>query len=256
MIGDLPPKFWLPPKPAIVRAASLELTKLAMPIMGTFAAASVNALRPKSPSNTLAISELAEVSNSSDLTTYNFTSYSFGDADADRVLIVACYLHHTSSARTANSMTVGGTSATEVIEQATAGGSSASIWIVELPTGTSGTISVTASGACQSCGIRALRVVGLSSTTAHDTATDTADPLDLGIDVPANGLVVAVGGSFGGGGSYTHSEIDEITDAIIESNQVWTVGYRAYAAAQTGLAVQLDHSTGTGTHTGVAASFS
>lgn len=40
-----PPKLWLPSKPAIIRAASLDDAKLAMPLMGTFAAASVRGFR-------------------------------------------------------------------------------------------------------------------------------------------------------------------------------------------------------------------
>lgn len=44
---DLPPKLWLPQKPAIVRAATLDDVKVAMPLMGTFAAASVRGLRAR-----------------------------------------------------------------------------------------------------------------------------------------------------------------------------------------------------------------
>lgn len=45
---DLPPhpKLWMPAKPAIIRAASLDDMKLAMPVMGTFAAAAARGLRP------------------------------------------------------------------------------------------------------------------------------------------------------------------------------------------------------------------
>lgn len=42
---DLPPKLWLPQKPAIIRAASLDDAKLAMPLLGTFAAASARGLK-------------------------------------------------------------------------------------------------------------------------------------------------------------------------------------------------------------------
>lgn len=45
MAIDLPPKLWLPQKPAIIRAASRDDLKLAMPLLGTFAAASVRGLK-------------------------------------------------------------------------------------------------------------------------------------------------------------------------------------------------------------------
>lgn len=45
MAFDLPPKLWLPQKPAIIRAASLDDVQRAMPLMGTFAAASARGLK-------------------------------------------------------------------------------------------------------------------------------------------------------------------------------------------------------------------
>lgn len=47
MAIDLPPipKLWTPQKPAIIRALSLDDAKLAMPLWGTFGAASARALR-------------------------------------------------------------------------------------------------------------------------------------------------------------------------------------------------------------------
>jgi hypothetical protein len=42
---DLPPKIWLPQKPAIIRAASMRDVEIAMPLTGTFAAAAVRGLR-------------------------------------------------------------------------------------------------------------------------------------------------------------------------------------------------------------------
>lgn len=43
---DVPPKLWLPPKPAIIRAAEGDELKLAMPLLGTGGAAAARGLRP------------------------------------------------------------------------------------------------------------------------------------------------------------------------------------------------------------------
>jgi hypothetical protein len=47
MFDALPPKLWMPPKPAVIRAASPDDVKRAMPLLGTFGAASAGGFRSK-----------------------------------------------------------------------------------------------------------------------------------------------------------------------------------------------------------------
>lgn len=59
MYSDQPPKLWTPPKPAIIRAASLDEVRRAMPVMTTFAAASAGALRKKGGGATSAVAGIS-----------------------------------------------------------------------------------------------------------------------------------------------------------------------------------------------------
>lgn len=131
----------------------------------------------------------------SDLTTYTFASQNLGAADPNRWIVVCVGGAH-NAARSISSVTVGGVSATKIVQ---AEGSTVfrhtSIWVAYVPTGTSGDIVVTWSGAIGRCGYSAYSLITASApTTAFDTQTDltlTSSYLSVSINRPAGGVIVA-----------------------------------------------------------------
>lgn len=131
----------------------------------------------------------------SDLTTYTFASQNLGAADPNRWIVVCVGGAH-SAARSISSVTVGGVSATKIVQ---AEGSTlyrhTSIWVAPVPTGTTGDIVVTWSGAIGRCGYSAYRLItGTAPTTAFNTQTDlslTSSDLSVSINRPAGGVIVA-----------------------------------------------------------------
>jgi len=99
---DLPPKLWLPLKPAIIRAASMKDVERAMPLMTTFAAASAGALRGKGPRGTAIVSPTQLQTATLAATTVTLSSLS--QPVPTGALIIACaYYSGTAAAFTDSS---------------------------------------------------------------------------------------------------------------------------------------------------------
>lgn len=145
---------------------------------------------------------LTFVTNTSDLTaqtTYTFTSQAFGAVDPNRQIILAIFGRNPSVGSSVISATIGGVSAALAFAGATGdnGAGISEIWVASVPTGTSGTVTVTFSGSCLRAGISIYRLVG---ATAHATAgagvTNANVPAQgVTITIPTGGATVAVSGS-------------------------------------------------------------
>lgn len=120
---------------------------------------------------------LQGTSSTSDLTTYTFSSQNTGTAAADRYIIVAIESRSATSGRTISTVTVGGESATQVVQQtnSTSGANVCGLYIVALPTGTSGDVVVTFSGGMARAAIQLYRADDLASATAVDTDNSVAN---------------------------------------------------------------------------------
>lgn len=137
---------------------------------------------------------LQKATDTSGQTTYSFTSQNLGTADLDRYIIVSVLARSSGTgARSISSCSIGGVSAeVAVLRQTIATNSNtAALIIAKVPTGTSGTISITFSGAMVRCGIAAYRAVGLITSTPFDTASSGASNPSFTYEVPANGVVIA-----------------------------------------------------------------
>lgn len=160
-----------------------------------------------------------------------FSSVSFGDEHADRVLLIHIHVHSGGSAITA--MTVGGDSATRLIDNG-----NTALFAIAKPTGTSGNIvaTVTSGGATTDASISVLRMVGFSSTASDtDKGLAGASNMTKPIDCPAGGIIVA--------GCYSDDQnginwtnVDVLTNYANDTNQkINSTAARVYASAQTNL---------------------
>lgn len=128
------------------------------------------------------------------VTTYTFSSMSFGAAAPSReIFVVAGALANAS--RTISSITVGGQNCTFT---SIGNLSKALVAWVPLPTGTSGDVVLTFSGAMLSCYIQLYRVVRLSvnsgivdSDEQNNTLAGDATQLEMTAQVPAGGFALS-----------------------------------------------------------------
>lgn len=102
------------------------------------------------------------------------------------------------------------------------------------------------------------RGVNLSSSTPYDTDVhgDDADPVNMSIDVPEGGFVIAGAISgVSGSGPITTTGVTENFDTTQQSNRRVVGGFASGLSAQTGRAIVFDASGGTAELAAVAASF-
>lgn len=127
--------------------------------------------------------------------TYTFAGRSFGAEDPTRRIV--CVLNwddSTTGATLNNSVTIGGIAATIHRQSSGAGLTGTAIVSALVPTGTTGTVAFTCSGAQDRAQLAIFRAVNETSSTPHDHDFDaavTSGLLTTAIDVPANGWVVA-----------------------------------------------------------------
>lgn len=148
--------------------------------------------------------------STADLTTYNFTDCAFGLAVPTRRIIVCVSAEGSTSS--VSSVSVAGISASLVVH---AGGTDSSdpncaIYVADVPTGSSGTVSVTfGSGKSRAC-IFLYRLTS-AQFSARSTASDTdnSNPVTASITPLSGGVVVALCAATFGSGAVSWSGLTE-----------------------------------------------
>lgn len=184
----------------------------------------------------LDFSYLQSAGDTANGSSYTFSSQNLGTADAARYIIVGIGARWGAAPTSVTSVTVGGVSATEVVQLGPAG-NVAAIYIAAVPTGTTGDVVVTLSDTMLRCVIHLYRVVNIASATASDTDSNAAATPTMSIDVPAGGFAVGVcmGGTTG---SFVWSGLTEDDDRQVEA-ATFGAASDEFVSAQTGLAVSV-----------------
>ena len=203
------------------------------------------------------ITVLAETTDGSSFT---YSSTSFGDAADDRyIVVVSSGSGTTSASKTLNSTTIGGVTATSLatIKPDSEPHYVENISIAAVPSGTSGDIVLAYSSAMSSAAIGVYRLTGIDSTV-HDTATALSNPASTTIDVPANGILI-MGASTLSNPTCTLVGVDEQYDQAREGDPgdyVHAGGFKFYDTVQSGLTISSTWAPGSGNkHLLAAASF-
>lgn len=198
------------------------------------------------------INYLGNMVDAADLTTYTFTGYNFGTAATGRVLVAVCV--GAAGNRTISSSTIGGVAGATQVEVVSATNGTAAIISAAVPTGTSGDISITWSGAQgrAACGLWSM--YGITSATAANTSSDgTAGSSTLSLSVQANDLLVV--GDYINTGSATPTGYNSDFEVNIEA-ATKIAGGRAYVTtAQNPRTVTIAYSGAPAVSAAVAAVF-
>ena len=170
--------------------------------------------------------------NASGLTNYSFTSTNLGTASPDRKIVVAVGVRHTT-ARTINTVTIAGVTATTLVELTGSGQQSCGLYIAAVPTGATGTIDVALSGAASRAGIGVWAVTGLDSTTPTFTGSTTnTTTTSTTIDVDEGGIIIAA--NYGvGSSSGTWTNLTEDYDLALTGPNSFSGASSSFATAQT-----------------------
>ncbi len=121
--------------------------------------------------------------DTSNATIYTFTGQPIGTADTARFVVVGVAMVGTA-ARTVSTLTIGGISASKLTAAGVQNGNTdLEFWGVVVPTGTTATVVMTASGACTRCAIFIWALTNYTGNPAPVVASDTT--LDQTIASPS-----------------------------------------------------------------------
>lgn len=192
----------------------------------------------------MAYAYLQTTQDTSDQSTYTFSSQNFGTASSDRYIIIGIAARKAGAATTISSVTIGGVSATIVAEYSNSDTNSniSALAIANVPTGTTGDVVVVFGATMVRCVITAWSATNLSSATPHDTLTNgSADPTGT-IDVPAGGFAVATALS-NSVGTVTWTGLTEHSDITLETFVTVSDASDEFETAQTNMTVTANFST-------------
>ena len=169
-------------------------------------------------------------------TTFTFTDHATGTAGA-RKTIVGVSSNDGATNFSTSTMTVGGVSATEIIDSANTGSLvQSSIYIIDNPSGTTATIVVTMSEAVEGAAICVWAAYNISSETATATASEfqtSSAAITLSLNINSGGVGVGMSAvQENGAATVTWTGMTESSEAIIK-DAVGTASDGSYSSAQT-----------------------
>lgn len=142
-----------------------------------------------------AVAYVSSYSNAANQTAYTFTACDLGAADTTREVFVVIAAYQGGTARTLSSVTIGGVAAT--LETTFTNGTAQLLALARaaVPSGATGDVVATFSGAVQNCNVAVYRAVNRATagTGATDTSSATGSAASLavtGVDVVAGGFVL------------------------------------------------------------------
>ena len=180
---------------------------------------------------------------------FNFTGLNFGTADPDRYL-VACITWQASVAGVVTACTIGGVAATQVVQSSlTTGNRGSAIFIAKVPTGASGTVSISLSDNAGNAAVAVYSVIGIPSAAAASSASSISGNPTASLNVAINGVVIAV--AVAGAGSPPSASWSGLTEDC--DNNYGTSNFQCrssasqkFTTAQVGLSVTCTFSTSAG----------
>lgn len=154
--------------------------------------------------------------DTSDSSSYSFSSLPIGDAATDRIVVVG-FGYRAGSSRSITSLTIGGVAASLAVVSEANSEQAVALYYRNVPTGTTVTVEANLSGAGvrAGCGIWTLR--GSPAISPVNTGSSTSgDPSDVTINAPAHSAVIAYGNLFAGGGTTAGIAISGVTQRFNE----------------------------------------
>ena len=203
MIWDLPPKvpLWVPPKPAIIRAASLGDLEVSRRLISTFP------FPMKPPVGGAAVitpTYRTTLSSSSQASTQTFTAVSIGTAVVGRCVIVGMVGGYGTT--TINSVTIGGVTAT-LFDNTQSEAQVGCFAVAQVDTGTTANI-VIVQGASQGITISVWTATGITTTPNSHAHSISASPEAVTVTPTAGGFIVMIKG---GGSGWTFTSLTGTT---------------------------------------------
>lgn len=180
---------------------------------GIFAMQDVFDAGPR-PDATITFTDSA--SDTTDLSTYTFSSRAIGTASGSRLVIVALAYVYTAAADP-TSVTIGGVAATKLTSQVSSNGAYyTGIYAARVSTGATADVVVSLAASAARCGIGIAAAYNVDSLIPEDTGLSTANPADLSFDATKGAVGIGIASVFAGT-TWSWSGLTEGNDTNVES---------------------------------------
>lgn len=194
------------------------------------------------------VSFTASAVDTTNLTVYTFSSQAIGTANSTRQVVVGV-----SSNETVSTVTIGGISATKILE--IGGSQRAGLWVADVPTGTTADVVVTFASGGARCAIGVWALYNAASST-DDTGSSTANPLTDTLNIPASGVAIGYAYTFNSPSrTFVWSGITEAFDEDVESTARSSGASDEFTTEQVGLTITATPSGSTSTNSMALASW-
>lgn len=180
---------------------------------------------------TLDNNAMAPYGTTADRTVYTFAAVDIGAADADRLVVVGTGLLDNNGANIVSGVTVGGVTATMVVENHH-GTKDTYFWQANVPTGTTADIIVTASPDANGMGI-GVAVLYDVNHTAYDSVANTTGTAT--VNAKAGGIVLGYGVTSTGEWTGLAEDFDQLVG--IDGGQYHSGAHKFFDADTTAFAV-------------------
>lgn len=205
-------------------------------------------------STPFSLTAVANATDTNPLTTYTFAAMNFGTAHASRVLAIGILARNSAGTQAVSSVNFAGTAGTSAITHNNAGADRSEIWYANVPSGTSGTVTITFAGANQRCGVQLYSIISPSSNAPTVTATSSANTTVTSgsISIPAGGAAFMCAMSLTGGPGTPTGSPAGFVNLDLNSNptgtqQMWAI--HSNAGVVTGTQTLTATLTGSSTNT-------
>lgn len=204
----------------------------------------------------MALSFLQAAASTTDTNSYTFSSQNLGTAAADRYIVVAIATRKSGATTTISSVSVGGVSATIVVQQSNTVTNTcvSGIAIAAVPSDTTGDVVVTFGASVLRCGIALYRADNLFSATAFDTDNSAVQDPTVSLDIPGPGFAIGTA-TTGTATSTTWTGITEDHDTVLEAANSFTSASLSFGTGQVGLSLKADFAINNNENVGVFASW-
>ncbi len=182
--------------------------------------------------------------DTSNSTAYTFSSQAIGAAGSDRTIVVATNGEGGGASRYVSTLTIGGVSATKIVSSLSENLYwPCEMWKAVVPTGTTADIIVTWDSNMSECGLGVWDVRNMGGV--FSSGTDSTDPGNTTLWIPAGGVGIGSMKSGGGVASYTWTGLTKDYDELVDSaNNGYHSGASITNATAQSLAIEANPSGG------------
>lgn len=199
-------------------------------------------------------------SNTSDASSYTFSAQTVGIASSSRTVVVACNTRRSSGgSELSPTVTVGGITATicansQQIQDS--GRNASTIFVAEVPSGTTADIVVNWGLSTNRCGIYVWSLYNMSNVVSYTSNTSSLlNPGNMNLTVESDSIIIATAMASGAPTAFDWTGVTEISENVIESGLLMSAADYKTVSAESPRSIAINYTGGDNNKVSCVAAF-